>query len=296
MIKKGDIVMRRALTSIIIFTLTFLSIQSGYAATNYANSSDGPIFKVGEPLVSKTNAILNWELTYEYHKLYQLSGYHLVVNKIGYPKINGSFEGKITNGTYDLPYLLPGLNYEVEITPFTTSKVWTVPTEKVFVKTIGHQGWLKVIFNGAFGYKKSEWLYFDPSTGLDKKGWLLDKGKWYYFQDKFSILENKNIGVMTTGWQKVNNKWYYLNINGDMKTGWLLYNNKWYYLNKSGDMKTGWLSNGNNWFYLNADGSMVDTGWKLINNKWYYFYSNGKMASNVYIQGYKIGKDGSWIK
>ncbi|NKE08218.1 hypothetical protein GWK17_22545 [Bacillus selenatarsenatis] len=60
-----------------------------------------------------------------------------------------------------------------------------------------------------------------------------------------------------------------------METGWEKVNGKWYFLADSGVMMTGWVKSG---------------------TKWYYLYKDGSMAVNTVIDGYKIGKDGAWIK
>ncbi|WP_223592232.1 S8 family serine peptidase [Neobacillus bataviensis] len=120
---------------------------------------------------------------------------------------------------------------------------------------------------------------------VQKNGWSLENGSWFYYVNN----------VKATGWVKDGGKWYFLKKDGQMATGWVLDGGAWYYLTKSGAMKTGWLLEAGKWYYLNANGSMA-TGWKLINGKWYYLYKNGVMAANTTVDGYKLGKDGAWIK
>ncbi|MGG3561856.1 S8 family serine peptidase [Neobacillus rhizosphaerae] len=119
-----------------------------------------------------------------------------------------------------------------------------------------------------------------------KNGWSLEGGSWYYYVKD----------VKATGWVKdTDGKWYFLKKDGKMATGWVFDGGAWYYLTRSGAMKTGWLLEGGKWYYLNGNGKMA-TGWKLVNGKWYYLYRSGVMAANTTVDGYKIGKDGAWIK
>ncbi|MDN3018988.1 S8 family serine peptidase [Paenibacillus sp. BSR1-1] len=120
---------------------------------------------------------------------------------------------------------------------------------------------------------------------VQKNGWKMENGFWFYYVNN----------VKATGWVKDGGKWYFLKKDGQMATGWVFDGGVWYYLTKSGDMKTGWLLEEGKWYYLNANGSMA-TGWKLINGKWYYLNKNGVMAANTTVDGYKLGKDGAWIK
>jgi lactocepin len=129
------------------------------------------------------------------------------------------------------------------------------------------------------------WFYY--VNGVKKTGWVSDAGKWYYL--------NKD-GAMATGWANVAGKWYFMNNSGAMLTGWVSDAGKWYYLNKDGAMATGWVKLGNDWFLLNKSGAMV-TGWVLDAGKWYYLNpKTGKMAYSTVVEGYKLGKDGAWIK
>ncbi|QCJ44151.1 lactocepin precursor [Bacillus sp. S3] len=141
----------------------------------------------------------------------------------------------------------------------------------------------KVVKNG-WSFENGAWFYYVKDTKAT--GWLNDGGKWYFL--------NKD-GKMATGWLNTGGKWYYLNKSGAMATGWLKDGNTWYYLNKSGAMATGWLFDGGKWYYLENSGAMA-TGWKYVNGKWYFLYSSGAMAANTTIDGYKLGKDGAWIK
>lgn len=102
-----------------------------------------------------------------------------------------------------------------------------------------------------------------------------------------SDLGNKN------GWNLENGKWYYYSNNAK-KIGWIRDNGTWYYLNDSGIMQTGWIKLGGKWYYLNGSGAM-HSGWLKWSNNWYYLYpSSGYMATNTYIDGYRINSEGVW--
>ncbi|ETI69656.1 S8 family serine peptidase [Neobacillus vireti] len=152
--------------------------------------------------------------------------------------------------------------------------------------------------------ENGSWFYYVDSKKAT--GWVLDAGKWYYLAKDGKMQTgwvkdgntwyflNKS-GAMATGWLLDGGKWYFLNKSGAMATGWVKDGKTWYFLNKSGAMATGWLLDGGKWYYLNTNGAMA-TGWKYVNGKWYYLYSSGAMAANTTVDGYKLGKDGAWIK
>ena len=127
--------------------------------------------------------------------------------------------------------------------------------------------------------------------------------KAYYFNDKgvlqtgqFTVqgitLSADANGILQQGWQSVNCKQYYYE-NGSKVTGWNTINKKKYHFDATGAMQTGWQHISGKWFYLGTKGIM-QTGWKKIRGKWYYFDKNGIMASNEYVGGYWIRKNGAW--
>jgi 2',3'-cyclic-nucleotide 2'-phosphodiesterase / 3'-nucleotidase / 5'-nucleotidase len=139
-------------------------------------------------------------------------------------------------------------------------------------------GWVKV---------NKKWYFLDED-GAMQTGWYKEDGKWYYL-DKVN-------GDMKVNWYQVKGKWYFFDATGAMKTGWALVGGKWYFLDQTnGDMKTGWVFTGKKWYFLASSGAM-QTGWVLTGGKWYYLYKDGSMAYNTTISGYKLGKDGAWIK
>ncbi|MGG3561495.1 hypothetical protein ABES03_07795 [Neobacillus rhizosphaerae] len=173
-----------------------------------------------------------------------------------------------------------------------------------------------------------KWYFLDKS-GAMQTGWVKVGGKWYFLDKKSGAMvtgllkEGKtnyilgNSGAWVTGntWVKDGNNWYYLTnssaklgwvksgknwyylypTTGKMVTGWTKVNGVWYFMSANGDMLTGWVKVDGKWYYLKASGAMA-TGWVKVSNKWYYLYSNGVMAADTVINGYKLGKDGAWIK
>jgi glucan-binding YG repeat protein/lysophospholipase L1-like esterase len=138
---------------------------------------------------------------------------------------------------------------------------------------------------------KGKWYYLDPNEGgAMKTGWLHDNGKWYYLEPKS--------GAMKTGWVQDKNKWYYLeHKSGAMKTGWVQDKGKWYFLDqRTGAMKISWIQDKGMWYFLDVKSGAMKTGWLLDKNKWYYLEKTGSMAHSKAVDGYKLGKDGAWIK
>lgn len=155
-----------------------------------------------------------------------------------------------------------------------------------------------------WGYLGGKWYYMDEKTSIMQTGWKWLGGNWYYFGtdgamrtgwalDQGTWYYLASNGIMQTGWEKVDGKWYYLNDSGAMVTGWKWLDGKWYYLQGNGAMATGWVMLGGKWYYLKSDGAMV-TGWQWIDSHWYYFYGDGSMAANTRIDGYWLNSSGTY--
>ncbi len=127
------------------------------------------------------------------------------------------------------------------------------------------------------------WFYLN-SNRRPVTGWKQINGSWYYFNDT---------GDMQKEWLRLDDKKYYLGDSGAMKTGWQVVRGNWYYFDNSGVMADGWKSVGGKW-YLFDEGIMLSSMWVRDNGSWYYLKSDGSMASNEYINGYWLNKDGSW--
>lgn len=113
-----------------------------------------------------------------------------------------------------------------------------------------------------------------------------------------NILENSN-NKKNKGWilNELGN-WNYILDNGNKIKGWLQdsTNGLWYYMDVEGKMLNNrWMDSKGNWYYLKDDGSMA-TGWIHDNGNWYYLSTSGIMLSNINVNGYTLGSDGSWIK
>lgn len=128
-----------------------------------------------------------------------------------------------------------------------------------------------------------------PSNKVNQ--WININGKWQYNDSTGKPIKN------TWYLDRSYGKYYFFDQDGNMVTGWLANNGDWYYLDQNGAMATGWKQLGASWYYLDSQGKMK-TGWlKDANGKWYYlYYSSGAMAANTYLDGYKLGADGAWIR
>lgn len=144
----------------------------------------------------------------------------------------------------------------------------------------------KRVTNDSFRWALTDGKWYYYKNDVMQTGWVKDRGTWYYLASD---------GKMQTGWIKDGGTWYYLNSSGTMEIGWVYTGGAWYYLKSDGAMATGWVYTSGHWYYLKSSGAMA-TGWVLAGNKWYYLQGSGAMAANTTIDGYKLGKDGAWIK
>lgn len=106
--------------------------------------------------------------------------------------------------------------------------------------------------------------------------------------------------VKTNQWVQVNGYWKYNDALGNpLRNQWFYdgYYGKWYYLGWDGVMAVNsWLWSGGKWYYVGASGAMLTNSWILTGGKYYYVGSDGAMVANTYIDGYRIGADGAWIR
>ena len=98
------------------------------------------------------------------------------------------------------------------------------------------------------------------------------KNQWfkgYYYDNK-----GKKTSTAKASWKKnAFGRWY------GNKTGWYA--------------KSQWLRIDNFWFYFDKDGYVYQNGWAKVSGKIYYFNpKNGRMASNEWIKGRFVSKDG----
>lgn len=113
-----------------------------------------------------------------------------------------------------------------------------------------------------------------------------------------------NTGSITTikpnQWAQVNGYWKYNDAFGNpLRSQWFYdgYYGKWYYLGWDGVMAANsWLWSGVKWYYVGYNGAMLTNSWILTGGKYYYVGSDGAMVTNTYINGYRIGSDGAWIR
>ena len=93
-------------------------------------------------------------------------------------------------------------------------------------------------------------------------------------------------------------KGYYYDDNGSKTTfakcRWRKDSIGRWYGNDSWYAKHEWMYIDDNWYYFNAKGYALQKGWAKIRGVKYYFYpENGRMASNEWIKGKFVSKDGS---
>ena len=131
-------------------------------------------------------------------------------------------------------------------------------------------GWFRESWkdeSGAVEY--GDWFY-GGKDGVVQKGWLKDKGNWYYLDAEW--------GNMRTGLiEMTDGKTYYLDeTTGAMVTGWKQLDNIWYYFKDSGAMAVKeWVKSGSAWYYLKEDGEMAKDEILTIDAKPFKFDANG---------------------
>jgi glucan-binding YG repeat protein len=131
-------------------------------------------------------------------------------------------------------------------------------------------GWYRPYWKYDDGTVDYDYWYYGGKDGVVQKGWVKDKGNWYYL--------NAEYGYMETGLIEMSDgKTYYLDeTTGAMATGWKKLNDIWYYFKDSGAMAVKeWVKSGSAWYYLKDDGQMAKDEILTIDGKPYKFDSNG---------------------
>lgn len=196
----------------------------------------------------------------------------------------------------------------------------------------------KLYYFGTDGYMKTGWIkfseygtyfYADNNGVLKENGWLLYKGEYYYFSDKYMVTGLEEIdgikyyfaedGHMIKGWYKDSSGTYHLAYkNGHAVSGWYLENGKYYYLDEycnmyeggaysiddksyyfdeDGVLRIGWFKDEwDNDRYSDKDG-VLHTGWVKY-GKDYYYIDEGYMCKYTWVcdGNYYVGGDGKMIK
>ena len=166
----------------------------------------------------------------------------------------------------------------------------------------------------------------DPTLDVDAEPWKLDCAEFLVPMEMTGIMtiqasvDGKVIaefdvnvvdkytdGTLIRGWNWTTGDRYYIRNDGTVVRGWFRSVGKWYYFNRDGILQTGWqhlLYNGEtNWYYFEPDmyadphvdlKGVMYRGWHKINGTWYFFRKDGSMASNEWIGGYWLSKDGAW--
>ena len=131
-------------------------------------------------------------------------------------------------------------------------------------------GWFQPFWKEEDGTVEYYGWYYGGKDGVVQKGWVKDKGKWYYLDAEYGKMQTGLIG-MTDG------KTYYLDeTTGAMVTGWKQIDNIWRFFKADGAMAVKeWVQSGTAWYYLKEDGQMAKDEILTIDGKPYKFDANG---------------------
>ena len=78
---------------------------------------------------------------------------------------------------------------------------------------------------------------------------------------------------------------------------WVYENGQWFYANESGRIaENEWIEVSGKWYYAKAGGYIVTNQWHEIGGKWYHFGKDGALSVNTTVDGYRVDKNGEWIK
>lgn len=141
--------------------------------------------------------------------------------------------------------------------------------------------------------------YYYQESGKKVNGWVLDQGKWYYFNENGEMQKDKTIkddngkiykfdvdGVLILDEEALKKEDLELdkmNISGSKNI--VNHNTKITYDSSEAYKKSHseWQKKGDNWYYYEDDDMKVST-WEKINGIWYYFNDKGIMQKNTTIK------------
>ena len=167
------------------------------------------------------------------------------------------------------------------------------PANPIYITTYGGQDYSNTKRDVYSSIYSDEWVrgkWFDSNGKLLKNSsmtWHRDSTGWWYTNEK-------NI-YFTDHWNKIDGMWYYFKPDGYMASNeW--YNGYWF--NSTGSWtytaKLSWHRDSHGWWVEDSSGWYPVNKWQKIDGYWYYFNSSGYMTVNQYVDGYWLGKDGTY--
>jgi len=147
---------------------------------------------------------------------------------------NGDYYGVIRGAT---AVGTPGLILEHSFHTNAASTAWLLDDNNLDrlaqaeASAIAMRYGVTVTVKSGWTEENGSWRYYNGDTGsYVANDWVLDGGKWYWFD---------GAGMMATNvWYMHNGHWYYLGADGAMLKGLQDIGGKWYYLNENGEMAT----------------------------------------------------------
>ena len=127
--------------------------------------------------------------------------------------------------------------------------------------------------------------YKANSDGTLVKGWSQEGNKYYYYDDQYTLYQQKGWLHLGTGYDT----YYYISADGSRVQGqWLRDGIDLYYMNADGTMKSSeWYQEGNDWYYFRDWGGAHHDTLFYDGENTYYFESDCKMARGWYeLDGY----------
>ena len=154
--------------------------------------------------------------------------------------------------------------------------------------------------------------YYRAKSGgkLYSERWVRSDGRWYYYKKGGAApagifrISGKDYGfaykggyLIVSGYGEGESGFFVTDANGVARyltDGWNKAGDNWFYSDKNGTPHFGWLKWKGKWYYLESYTGVMKTGWQKVEADWYYFKEDGSMASNEWIGGYWLSKDGAW--